>query len=228
MTPISTANPRPLTQRLDGAAPRANPSPEDVQALRHALAKADASQPQPAATGPKTTGKMGKAGADALPPKLRHEQQMIQPEAASHEEEAQLLRGREHDHGRADADSERDARQDAQPGLVQLAPQTTPMIAMPAMPAPQVDPSAFAQLLTQLWLRERGKGTREVRVSFGADAWPATGARLIRNAGGALDVQLHVAGAGSLDGEKLDGLRDQLAGQGLAIGALRLETGTLA
>jgi hypothetical protein len=228
MTPISTANPRPLTQRLDGAAPRANPSPEDVQALRHALAKADPSQPQPAAAGPKTMGKMGKAGADALAPKLKPEQQASQPEAGSHEEEAQFVRGREHDHGRADAESERDARQDAQPGLVQLTPQATPMIAMPAMPAPQVDPSAFAQLLTQLWLRERGKGAKEVRVSFGADAWPATGARLVRNAGGALDVQLHIAATGSLDGEKLEGLRGQLADQGLAIGALQLETGTLA
>lgn len=228
MTPISTANPRPLMQHLDIVAPRATSSPEDVQALRHAFAKADASQPQPAATGPKTAGKMDKGGADALPPKFKHEQQMIQPEAASSEEEAQLVRGREHDHGRADADSERDARQDAQPGLIQLAPQATPMIAMPAMPAPQVDPSAFAQLLTQLWLRERGKGAKEVRVSFGADAWPATGARLVRNAGGALDVQLHIAAAGSLDGEELDGLRDRLVSQGLAIGALQLETGALA
>jgi hypothetical protein len=169
---------------------------------------------------------MGKSGANVLSPKLKPEQQMIRPETAPSEEEAQLVR--EHDHGRADADSEHDARQDAQPGLIQLAPQAPPMIAIPAMPAPQVDPSAFAQLLTQLWLRERGKGAKEVRVSFGADAWPATGARLVRNAGGALDVQLHVAAAGTFDGETLDGLRNQLAGQGLAIGALQMETGALA
>jgi hypothetical protein len=96
---------------------------------------------------------------------------------------------------------------------------------MPAMPAPQVDPSAFAQLLAQLWRREHGKGSKEVRVSFGADAWPATGARLVRDAGGQLDILLHVDRAGSIDAASLEQLERQLSDRGLVIGAVRLQAG---
>ena len=43
-----------------------------------------------------------------------------------------------------------------------------------------------AQVLADLWTRENGRGAKEIRVRFGEDAWPATGARLVRNAAGAL------------------------------------------
>lgn len=228
MTAIgSTANGRPIAARPD-TMPAARPaaSPDDVQALRRAFAKADP-RPAQAAIVKLPTQETGKAEAKPISPKLKLQQTAVRAEAAPREEAA-IVHGRERDHGRFDADSGQERQQDGQLGFAQMTQPSVPTIAMPAMPAPQVDPSAFAQLLTQLWLRERGKGTKEVRVTFGDDAWPATGARLIRNAGGALDVQLHVAAAGGLDDKSLGGLRDQLAGQGLAVGALQLETSPLA
>jgi hypothetical protein len=102
-------------------------------------------------------------------------------------------------------------------------------VAVPDAPSPHVDPAVFAQLMTTLWLRERGKGTKEVRVTFGDDAWPATGARLVRNAAGALDVQLHVADGGALyEGDTLERLTQQLADRGLALGAVSLAEGAVA
>lgn len=96
-----------------------------------------------------------------------------------------------------------------------LAP---PPIALPAIPAPQVDPSAFAQMLADLWTRENGRGSKEVRVRFGSDAWPATGALLTQSADGLLDITVDMA-RGDLP-VATDGLRDALAARGLMIGRL--------
>ena len=213
----STASMRPsnTVSHATRANPRPQPSSDDVHAMRGAFAKADGRLPLAQERGRKADAKLANG-------KLKTDQR-----AGDEAERAEGARGRAHDHGRLDTDQ--DADQDNQQGLFATAQQAVIPIAAPDMPGPHVDPSAFAQLMTQLWLREKGKGAREVRVSFGEDAWPATGARLVRNAGGALDIQLHVADGGAAFGEDtLGGLQSQLASHGLAVGALQLETGALA
>lgn len=100
-------------------------------------------------------------------------------------------------------------------------------ITVPAAPQPHVDPSGFAELMTRLWLRAQAQKSREVRVQFGNDAWPATGARLIRAADGALDIAVLVAdrGAEAIDAA-LGALHAQLETRGLAVGALNVERGS--
>lgn len=90
-------------------------------------------------------------------------------------------------------------------------------------PAPHVDPGAFAQMLADLWARDNGRGAKEVRVRFGDRAWPATGARLVRNAAGALDVALLVGDGGRAYGDKLAGLEDALGRAGVDLGSLAIE-----
>lgn len=100
--------------------------------------------------------------------------------------------------------------------LGQATPQPPVMIAH--MPSPQVDPGAFAQMLADLWTRENGRGAKEVRVMFGSDAWPATGALLVRNAAGTLDISIGIASGSG--GSSLDGLFEQLSASGLGVGSL--------
>ncbi len=213
----STASMRPgnNVSQATRANTRPEPAPDDVHAIRNAFAKADGCLPLVQERGRKGDTKLANG-------KLKTDQR-----AGEEAERADATRARTHDHGRLETGQDSD--QDNQQGLFAATQQAVIPIAVPDMPGPHVDPSAFAQLMTQLWLREKGKGTREVRVSFGEDAWPATGARLVRNAGGALDIQLHVAdGGAAFDGETLGGLQSQLASHGLAVGALHLETGALA
>lgn len=98
-----------------------------------------------------------------------------------------------------------------------------PVVGVPTMPAPHVDPGAFAQMLADLWTRENGKGAREVSVRFGRDAWPATGARLIRNAAGTLDISLEVADGNRDYADRLPGLARHLKDAGIGIGALAVD-----
>lgn len=87
-----------------------------------------------------------------------------------------------------------------------------------APPPATVDPSAFADLMNQLWLREQHKATKEVRVRFGDAAWPATGARLLRLDDGSLDIQVSIGR--HAHGGDLDALRRQLAERGLAVASI--------
>jgi hypothetical protein len=89
--------------------------------------------------------------------------------------------------------------------------------------APHVDAGAFAQMLADLWTRENGRGSKEVRVRFGDRAWPATGARLVRNAAGSLDVALLVGDGGRTYGDRLGGLEDALTGAGIDLASLAIE-----
>ena len=95
-----------------------------------------------------------------------------------------------------------------------------PMI-VPNAPSPTVDASDFAQLLSQLWAQAKQKNEREVRVKFGPNAWPATGARMVMNAAGTLDIALQLERGGPQD---LSGLEDGLTRSGVQIGALAVET----
>lgn len=108
-------------------------------------------------------------------------------------------------------------------GLALLGQSGAPVaVPLPSPPPPQVDPSAFAQLMTQLWAREHGKGSKEVRVQFGPATWPTTGARLVQNAAGTLDVELYVGAQRAPSNGSLDALRQGFADRGLEVGALRV------
>ena len=119
-------------------------------------------------------------------------------------------------------DEKRHEREEGLPGFAAQAQSPTP-VAMPMMPALQVDPSAFAQLLAELWTRENGKGAKEVTVRFGARSWPATGARLVRNAAGALDIALELGDRGAVHGGRLDTLAEALQDAGVSLGSLTAE-----
>jgi hypothetical protein len=87
-----------------------------------------------------------------------------------------------------------------------------------APPPATIDPSAFADLMNQLWLREQHKTTREVRVRFGDAAWPATGARLTRLDNGSLDIEVSI-GRHARGGD-IDVLRANLAARGLPVASV--------
>ena len=115
-------------------------------------------------------------------------------------------------------------RDDSATAMQLLGPQNSPVLAAPVQ-APQgnahVDPSAFAELLTQIWTREQGKTAREVRVSFGDGAWPATGATLLRLEDGSLRVTVSVGRHGG--GGDLDALRERLNARGLNVADVAVE-----
>ena len=98
----------------------------------------------------------------------------------------------------------------------------TPMQAPPPVNH-HVDPGAFADMLTRLWTREQGRTSREVRVSFGDAAWPATGARLLRLDDGSLSVTVSMGQRGSDVDGGLDGLRDRLTARGLKVADIAYE-----
>lgn len=100
----------------------------------------------------------------------------------------------------------------AQPAAPTLAPP----------PAAAVDPSAFADMMNQLWLREQNRTTRELKVRFGDAAWPATGASMLRLDDGSLSITVDIARHGN-PGD-LDALRRQLESRGLAIADLSVST----
>ncbi|TRW17376.1 hypothetical protein [Glacieibacterium frigidum] len=102
------------------------------------------------------------------------------------------------------------------PGLAQ------PMQAPPPVAA-HVDPGAFADMLTKLWTREQGRTAREVRVSFGDAAWPATGARLLRLDDGSLQVTVSMGQRGGDIGGGLDALRERLTARGLNVADIAYE-----
>jgi len=219
MMPIGSTN----SQRPPVAsAPRPHPASnrdDDVSAIRTAFSKAQGSdEPRPL-----------KGGKDARllkrdPQGGRAGEMQTAPEQDPAEAE---LAVRPRDDRRTGAYGEKDQDQQSGGAFATTAP--APPIAMSDMPAPHVDPAVFAQLMGQLWLREKAKGAKEVRVTFGNDAWPATGARLVRNAAGSLDVELHVGDGGALyEGATLTGLGDALGERGLAIGSVRLVEGAVA
>lgn len=120
-------------------------------------------------------------------------------------------------------DHDEDMPQSAVLALAGQAGAPPSSVTMPNAPAPQVDASAFAALIGQLWAREQAKGTREVQIRFGERAWPATGARLVRAADGSLDVTLLSGGGGQTLDRNLGRLREKLSERGVAVGALGVE-----
>jgi len=106
----------------------------------------------------------------------------------------------------------------------------SPLGGATAMQAPQpaaahVDPSVFADMLTNIWTREQNKTAREVRVSFGDEAWPATGATLLRLDDGSLRVTVSVGHRGADLGDAgLADLRDRMNARGLNVADIAVET----
>lgn len=212
MTRVSSSDAQPVRQlRQTPVQGRVQPQPDDVRAMKNALGAARAQlfgkeQPVKEQLGllqPKT-------GKGLVQTERRGEVPVQAREGFGDFREAALRQ-------------EREARE-RQDGLFGFAGQPQPQqMAMPAMPAAHVDPGAFAQLLADLWTRENGKGSKEITVTFGDRAWPATGARLVRNAAGALDVALLVGdGAPPYDGA-LRQLEAQLREAGVALGSLSTE-----
>jgi hypothetical protein len=188
---------------------RARPAEQDVRAMSDAFAAARRGAPQPQG---------------------RQPQQPLLPQGKGRDAKLMSGGGGEEKGATARADGldayedplldRRDRQQDqggAQGWAFSQALQEAPVV-IPAAPSPQTDPAAFAQLLSQLWAQAKQKNEREVRVKFGPDAWPATGARMVRNAAGALDIQLQLGGGE--EGTDLSGLADRLARSGVTLGSL--------
>ena len=112
-----------------------------------------------------------------------------------------------------------------EPTPVVVPPAGLPSILASASPpaAGQVDATAFAELMTQLWSRETVGGAPEVRVRFGDEAWPATGARLVRLDDGSLQVHVEVGSRGDDADRSIAALRRRLSERGLAIGAIAID-----
>jgi hypothetical protein len=228
MTAVSNTQPaRPAQPRsTPGRAPE--PSQADRNAMKEALeaARGRMGSPQPNGQAPKTASQTPLPGegkglatllkGEAKPAKQGQEklgEHAARPQTSAAADE-QPMSGIER----------RQERREQMEGFALPGQPGAPApLPMPAMPSPQANPAAFAQMMADLWARENGKGTREVSVRFGNDAWPATGARLIRNAAGALDIVLQVGGAGGPAGD-LAALEDALGEAGVQLGALSVES----
>jgi len=211
MTSVSGARPPQAAPRSNGPADARAPSPAaqqqgGAQAMRDAFASA--------------RGKVETLSEGAG--KLQHKGSG-QKELAARDQKGEAKGRAEAEPPRGSTPTQSERQADGQ-GLSlsgQAAP--PPPVTMPAMPAAHVDPSAFAQAMADLWTRENGKGAKEVRVRFGDSAWPATGARLVRNAAGALDIALTTETVTGPYDARLDSLRGHLAEAGLDVGALSVE-----
>jgi hypothetical protein len=119
--------------------------------------------------------------------------------------------------------------EDAEPGGAPPAPPTLLPAELPALPQPAglaiPDAAALADLIAAFWMRERDRRTGEVRVSFGAAAWPATGARLERLPDGSIAISVSVDAHHGRQALDLDQLRRRLGERGLAVGPLDLTAG---
>lgn len=212
MTRISPPDAQPTRQPSQAPAQgRAQPAPAEVRAMNEALGRARAQLQGKQLPGKEQPGapqaKLGKGLAQA---DRRGEVPVQQRETLGDFRDAALRQ-------------EREARE-RQDGLFGSAGHGQPApMAMAAMPAAHVDPGAFAQMLADLWTRENGKGAKEVTVTFGDRAWPATGARLVRNAAGTLDVALLLGGGAPPYDATLRELEAQLQGAGVALGRLSTE-----
>lgn len=206
MTRVSSPNTQPVRQPAQGPVPaRAQPAPADIRAMKEALAKARLPEKeQPAGT------VQHKSLKGLVQPERRGETIVQQREAFGDSRDTALRQ-------------EREAR-DRQDGLFGFAGHAQPQpMAMPAVPAAHVDPGAFAQMLADLWTRENGKGAKEILVTFGDRAWPATGARLVRNAAGTLDVALLLGDRAPPYDGTLRELEAQFERAGIALGSLSTE-----
>jgi len=232
MTSVNGASraPQPPARAPDRAPPAQQPSydrqppqvaartdPDAARAMKEALDAARGRMGQPPAQGTKGDAKgefaQAKKGAQLAAGREGREagQLPAQAGAAGRQQEETKLR----------------SKQDGAEALAGWGGQGAGAAAAQAAavqpPPPHVDASAFAQVLADLWTRENGRGHKEVRVRFGDRAWPATGARLVRNAAGTLDVALLVGDGGRAYGDAPPGLAAALSAAGVDVGSLVVE-----
>lgn len=205
MTSVSGSNSaRPPAPSQSRGPTRTEANPHDVRAMADAFARARQQQ--------LPGGAAGKGGKPAVP---------LAGDGVVAEQRAATTSG---DPLRDALQFDREMARQKGEGLALLSQSGAPIpVPMPSPPPPQVDPSAFAQLMTQLWARENGKGSKEVRVQFGPATWPTTGARLVQNAAGTLDVKLYVGEQAPPSDGSLAALRQGFADRGLHVGALSVE-----
>lgn len=214
MTQVSGSRDTGPAQRPTARPQSARPAQtDDVRAMSDAFAAARAKMKPDAMKFEGQTGKQGKAAlGKGMPAEADRRPADAALSAAFDRKVAE----------RQQSERQADGQGFALPG--QAAPPPPVMAAM--MPSPQVDPGAFAQMLADLWTRENGRGAKEVRVKFGADAWPATDALLVRNAAGTLDISVGMASGGGA--MPLDRLGEQLSESGLQVGSLATRDAAIA
>lgn len=204
MTSVNNSSRPPQAPRDPSPANgRARPEPGDVHAMKEALDAARGRMDRGQAGAKKLTTGHAQAGAEA-----RAEPNIAgRPPAYGNVKHQQKHEGNEALTGWG-----------AGPGAV------VPTMVTADVAAAHVDPGAFAQMLADLWTRENGKGAKEVLVRFGNRTWPATGARLVRNAAGGLDVALMVGDGGRAYGDRMPQLEAALNDAGVTLGSLELST----
>lgn len=210
MTDVTISRSNPPAKSTQQTPTRAQPPADDVRAMAQAFSRVRGDGRGPGGQAgqlPQTPLARGQTG-----PQSGAQQAMVDPRA----ELARAAGWRAADE-RGTLDR-RDAERGGEQSLGMISPTIAPApgMAMLPVPSPQVDPAGFAQMLADLWTRENGRGDREVRVRFGADAWPATGALLVQSADGVLDVTIDMApGCGSSSSTDLV---DAFGAAGLAVG----------
>lgn len=209
MTDVTISRSTPPVRSTPQAPTRTQPPADDVRAMAQAFARVRGD----------ARGPGGQAGQLQQPPgrgQAGVQQAMIDPRA----ELARAAGWRSADE-RGTLDRRDSERGDDQAlGLISPTNASAPGMATLPAPAPQVDPAGFAQMLANLWTRENGRGDRQVRVRFGADAWPATGALLVQSPDGVLDVTIDMA-PGS-DFRSSTDLVDAFGTAGLTVGRVAL------
>lgn len=212
--PTRTANPAPA-RSVDRAAPQDHDSKAladefAAAAKRGKLPLGSRSLPRTSMTG-ETVAEHGSEG-----------DKMVPPNAMPHRSATSLPRSSP---GAPDSLSEihRDDSATSSLFLQSSGPGNPLPVQAPPPGAAHVDPSAFADMLTRLWTREQGRTSREVRVSFGDEAWPATGARLLRLDDGSLQVTVSLGQRGADISGGLDGLRNRMAARGISIADIVVE-----
>ena len=233
MTGISNASrpqvPQPARQPSQPSQPsRAEPAPNDLRAMKDAMANARQQMGETQGKGAGQNAGTARAGGDGKPGafgKLSGQDSAKelpgqQPHAGVLPDrrdvasfEGSLARG---------GDTSAGTEPFAGIGTTVAAGTVVPMM-VPNVAGPHVDPTAFAQMMADLWTRENGRGSKEVSVRFGNSAWPATGARPVRNAAGGVDIALQVGDGGRAYGDKLPGLESALSEAGVDYGNLLIE-----
>lgn len=207
MTDTAVSRSNPANRPVQRTPTRAQPLAEDVRAMGEAFAKVRG----------QAQGLAGRAGQQQQVPLTKAPPQPLGQVPADARAELARIAGWRAADQRGTLDR-REAERGGEQALGMVSPAHTPVPTAATLPAPSphADPAAFAQTLADLWTRENGRGDRQVRVRFGNDAWPATGALMVQSADGLLDVTVDMAAGHVLS--STDALVQALGAAGLTVG----------
>lgn len=210
MTDTAVSRSNPANRPAQRAPLRSPPLAEDLRAMGEAFAKVRG----------QAQGLAGQPGQQQAPLAKPPAQPPGQAAADPRAELARVAGWRAADE-RGTLDR-REAERGGEQALGMVSPSHAPVPTAAALPvpAPHVDPSAFAQTLADLWTRENGRGDRQVRVRLGADAWPATGVLMVQSADGLLDVTVDMAAGHTT--APTDALAQALGAAGLTVGRVAM------